>query len=219
MRIRGLIFDLDGTLLNTLDDIADSWNTVLKKRGYPTHPVSSYKFFVGEGAENLVHKVIPKTIHDEEIIEECLRDWKNLYSNHWNVKTAPYDGIASVLQILKSRGLSLSVLSNKYHEMTKKMVEHFFGDSLFNCIIGAGQFAKKPDPHAAEFIASDQGIPPEHFLFLGDSGIDMQTASAAGMHAAGVLWGFRDEKELRENGANYLLKEPADLILLIENFN
>lgn len=216
MRIQGLIFDLDGTLLNTLDDIADSWNTVLEKRGYPTHPVSSYRYFVGEGAENLAHKVIPETIHDEKIIEACLSDWKNIYSSHWNVKTTLYDGIASTLQVLKSKDLSLSVLSNKYHEMTKKMVEYFFGKSIFNCILGAGQFAKKPDPQAAEFIARNQSISPEHFLFLGDSGIDMQTASAAGMHAAGVLWGFRDEKELLKNGANYLLKEPADLISLVE---
>jgi phosphoglycolate phosphatase len=219
MKIRGLIFDLDGTLLNTLSDIADSMNAVLSDWGFPLHSTDMYRYFVGEGMDVLVHKSLPQELNDPEIIDACFLEMKQRYAAHWNDKTVPYEGIRDALAHLKDNGYSLSVLSNKIHEFTVKTVYHYFDPAQFNFIIGAGLFKKKPDPQAALYIAKSSGFDTSEILFVGDSGVDMRTAVAAGMHSAGVLWGFREKVEMAQNGAEYLIDKPSEIISLLDQIN
>lgn len=219
MKIRGLIFDLDGTLLNTLSDLADSMNAVLTRRGFPLHTTDSYRYFVGEGMDVLVRKSLPQGMNDPQILNACLLDMKQTYATRWNIKTALYDGIGDTLAQLKGNGYSLSVLSNKIHEITVLTVHYYFKPALFDLVIGAGQFEKKPDPQAALHIANSIGLDTSEFLFVGDSGVDMRTAVAAGMHSAGALWGFREKTELTENGAEYLLNTPTEIISVLNQIN
>jgi phosphoglycolate phosphatase len=219
MKIRGLIFDLDGTLLNTLNDIADSMNAVLTSRGFPSHKTESYRYFVGDGMDVLVRKSLPKDLNDTQIINACFLEMKQTYAARWNIKTVLYDGIGDVLVQLKNKGCSLSVLSNKIHEITVETVHHYFKPAQFDLVIGAGQFKKKPDPQAALYIAKNTGFDTSEFLFVGDSGVDMRTAVTAGMHPAGALWGFREKMELAENGAEYLLNTPSEIISVLNQIN
>jgi phosphoglycolate phosphatase len=140
---------------------------------------------------------------------------KQTYATRWNIKTRIYDGIESVLTQLKNKGFSLSVLSNKIHQITIETVHYYFKNVQFDLVIGAGQFKKKPDPQAAFYIAKNIGFDTSEFLYVGDSGVDMRTAVSAGMHSAGALWGFREKTELMENGAEYLLTTPLEIISVL----
>ncbi|HON11706.1 MAG TPA: HAD family hydrolase [Chitinispirillaceae bacterium] len=217
MKFKAAIFDLDGTLLNTLQDIADSMNEVLKNNGFPQHEAEAYKLFVGEGMRTLVRKVLPEKERVDTVIEKCLSEMRRTYGSGWAEKTRPYDGIESMLKWLKENGLRLSVLSNKPHEFTLKSIRHFFEESIFEIVLGAGKFPDKPDPASAIYISEQMGIPPSQFIYLGDSGIDMATATGAGMFAVGVLWGFRGREELTLSGANLLVSSPGELIEFLEN--
>jgi len=216
MKFEAILFDLDGTLLNTLEDLADSANAVLAQRGHPTHPVEAYKYFVGGGIRNLVVKMLPEDERDEGAITACISEVRDEYSGRWDKKTHSYKGIPEMLSELAARKMSMSVYSNKPDEFTKKCVERFLGDFPFKIVVGARPgFPGKPDPTVALNIAGQLGVAPETFLYLGDTSTDMQTATSAGMYAAGVLWGFRTAEELQENGAQVLLKKPSDALELI----
>jgi len=219
MKISGIIFDLDGTLLNTLDDLADSMNSVLASHGFPQYSSDAYRYFVGDGMDMLVRRTVPEMLGSEDTISTCMYEMKKVYASHWNCKTVPYKGIPEVLAALDKRGCALSVLSNKNHDMVLKTVQYYFNGITFREIIGAGCFKKKPDPEAAFHIASVLELDCSEILYVGDSMVDMKTAIAAGMHPAGVLWGFRDEKELRENGAEYILKEPSEIVDVFDEIN
>jgi len=211
-RYRGIIFDLDGTLLNTLADLAMSMNRVLGRHGFEQHPVQAYRYFVGNGMRMLVERTLPTDRRAPELIDACYREMHAEYDRHWADETVPYDGMPELLETLNRRGFQLSVLSNKPHEFTGIMVRRYFPDTPFRCIYGAGgALPRKPDPAGALLIATETGIPAEKFLYLGDTGVDMKTAVAAGMFPIGALWGFRDESELREGGAKLVLNHPAEL--------
>ncbi len=208
----GIIFDLDGTLLDTLSDLAASMNRVLGRHGFEQHPVRAYRYFVGNGMRMLVERTLPADSRTPEVIEACFREMHDEYDSHWADETVPYDGIRELLETLIRRGFQLSVLSNKPHEFTELMVSRYFPDICFQRIYGAGGgLPRKPDPAGALRIADETGISAEQYLYLGDTGVDMQTAVAAGMFPIGALWGFRDEAELREGGARLLLAHPAGL--------
>ena len=211
--MKAIIFDLDGTLLNTLDDIADSMNEVLRRHGLPLRATEEYKYFVGDGALNLVRRAASgaeaaglDTIRLEE-------EYSALYLLKQADKTAPYDGIPELLSTLAGRGVKIAVLSNKPHDATLKILSRYFPDTAFDAIIGHRPgHPVKPDPDGALEILGILGLPREEVLYLGDTGTDMQTAANAGLKAIGALWGFRERSELSANGAYAFAEHPSDVL-------
>lgn len=218
MNFKAAIFDLDGTLLDTVEDIAVSMNHILENAGYPIHNNELYKQFIGNGMRNLVQRSLPKDKQDYGNTEQCYTAMKTEYSKRWAKKTKPYPGITETLKALTERGLKLAVLSNKPDEFTKTMIKHLLPSSTFEVVYGERpHIPKKPDPTSALEITKILGVKAEECLFLGDSGVDMQTATSAGMYAVGVLWGFRKAEELLEYGAKTLVSNPAAILDLLQN--
>ena len=212
MAFKAIMFDLDGTLVDSLDDIADSMNSVLLNYNYPIHDPIAYKTFIGNGIQNLVRVALPISNRDEQTIAECYRMMIETYNYNCVNKTRLYDGTIDLLDELKSRGLKLSVLSNKADEFTQKIVQALM-PNYFDTVMGLrSDTLKKPDPRGALQICESFGIPPERWMYVGDTGVDMQTAKNAGLCGVGVLWGFRTREELLECGARYILEHPLDLI-------
>jgi len=210
-----VIFDLDGTLLDSIEDIASSMNKVLESLQLPTHKIEDYKHFVGGGVDILVENALSN--QSKEIKDEVIKRFKIEYDGKLHSKTLPYDGIYELLDELKKLDINLAVLSNKPHEFTVSYVNHFFKNYNFKEIHGQKKdVPKKPDPKAALDIVKCLDSSCENTYFIGDTKIDMQTAKSANMTAIGVLWGFRDEKELRENGADFIVKEPLEIINIIK---
>jgi phosphoglycolate phosphatase len=210
-----VIFDLDGTLLDTLDDLADSMNSVLRRIGAPSHPVESYKRFVGEGVATLVRRALPPDRRDEEQVRQGVEAMREEYSHRWNIKTRPYPGIPELLDQLQSRKIPLAVLSNKPHSFAGIVVSAYFNRWKFTHVFGEKDGKRKPDPGRALQIAAELGMPCGSICFIGDTWTDMETAKQAGMFAVGALWGFRSARELRESGAAALIERPADLLPFI----
>lgn len=216
MKFKGIIFDLDGTLVNSLEDIADAMNKVLQSLDYPTHSYDDYQYFIGSGLRNLVSKALPETNNDENQIEKSLNSMIDMYRDNCTNQTKAYQGIVELLNELKSRKLKLGVFSNKADALTKEITKALFPD-VFDPIVGLStESLKKPNPFEALEISKSWGLQPEEMIFVGDSGIDMQTATNANMHAVGVSWGYRPEKELMENGAQHILNHPLDLIPILQ---
>jgi len=212
-RLAGALFDLDGTLLDPLGDLADSTNRCLARLGLPPHPVEAYRYFVGDGLGNLARRALPAERREEATIEELKELFNRDYAAHWADKTRPYDGIAALLDGLAARGRPMAVLSNKPHAFTVEMVRHFLGAWRFAAVYGArDSHPRKPDPAAALEISEEMRLPPTRVLYAGDTGTDMQTARSAGMFAVGVLWGFRPRTELEQNGAEALVSRPEELL-------
>jgi phosphoglycolate phosphatase len=212
MIYRAAIFDLDGTLLNTLDDIADSMNGALQRLGLPGWPVEQYRSMVGMGLDQLALRVLPEDRSDAATVSACLAAMRELYAARWAVRTRPYDGIPEMLRALRQAGIRCAVLSNKAHEFVVTMISHFFGDKAFELILGGGRFPLKPDPSGALHIAASIGLPPGEIVFIGDSDVDMKTAGNAGMFGIGATWGFRTREELLQNGAQFLAETPIDIV-------
>ena len=211
-RFKAIIFDLDGTLLDSLEDIADSVNIVLKNAGFPTHPLEAYKYFIGDGIDVLVRRALPKEKAVPGVSEKYLAAVKKVYSKHLFAKTHPYPGTANLLNRCKAIGLKMGILSNKPHDATRVTVDHFLPPGIFAAIHGARpDIPKKPDPLGAKLIADQLGVDPEGCIFLGDMPVDMQTATASGMYPVGALWGLRTARELIESGAKLLALTPASL--------
>lgn len=216
MPFRAVLFDLDGTLLDTLEDLADSMNFCLRSVGASVHPTESYKHFVGDGVTVLAKRVLPADRRDEQTIGRLVAAMRARYAEHWADKTQPYEGIGSMLDALAARGLALTVLSNKADDFTKLMMAKFFPGRRFEAVAGArAGVPLKPDPAAALEIASELAIPPADFAYLGDTGTDMRTAIAAGMYPVGALWGFRQREELLEAGAKALVPNPGEFEQLL----
>ncbi|MDD2574246.1 MAG: HAD family hydrolase [Bacillota bacterium] len=216
MRFGGVIFDMDGTLLDTLGDLADSMNSVLERYGYPVHPVDSYRYFVGEGMEMLVRRAIPTGSDSEETVRQCLAAMNREYSLRWADRSKPYPGIRVLLDFLERQKIPKAVLSNKPDGFTKTMAKAFLSEWTFCEVRGESPSTpRKPNPAAALEIASGMGHKPENIVYIGDSSIDMQTAGRAGMYSVGALWGFRTAEELKLNGARVLVKRPEDVIPII----
>lgn len=213
MDIAAVLFDLDGTLLDTLEDIADASNRVLSRHGYPVHPISAYRYFVGEGARMLVRRTLPEEARGDAIVDRLYEGFREEYHRNWNAKTRPYDGVPDMLEGLIERGVKIAVLSNKPDDFTRKCVEELLAGFAFDAVLGEREdVPAKPDPRGALRIAADIGVAPERMVLVGDSSIDMKTAVAAGMFAVGALWGFRERRELEENGARLVLEHPRDLL-------
>ncbi len=205
-----IIFDLDGTLLNTIDDLADAGNHVCAAHGWPVHTVDAYKRMVGNGIPNLVSRFTPDGLGEDEL-GEALAEFSAYYGEHKQDKTAPYPGVPEMLAALKERGVRLAVLSNKAHALAGPVVEHYF-PGVFEYVQGALPDAPlKPDPTLLRAMMEKTGAAPQDTLFVGDSGVDVLTGKNGALTAAGVLWGFRDREELLEAGADLLAETPLDL--------
>jgi phosphoglycolate phosphatase len=212
MTYRAVVFDLDGTLLDTLEDIGNSGNRVLAGRNLPTHPLGRYRELIGEGVVSLVQRMLPEANRDEATVNACVEAYRGEYARNWNDKTKPYAGVPEMLDRLVELGLKMAVLSNKPDLFTQRCVRELLPRWEFGVVLGATEaFPRKPHPASAQETARRLGAQCEACLYVGDSGVDMQTAQAAGMSAVGVLWGFRDREELEGAGARWLIKEPGEL--------
>jgi len=210
-----VIFDLDGTLADTLEDIAGAMNGVLRGRSLPVHDTASYKQMFGKGLRNLVGEALPPDLRSEDTIAACLDEMTADYGEHCLDKTHLYDGIAELTSALRADGVGLAVLSNKADELTQRIVGGLFAAGAFAVVVGARpDLPFKPDPAVALLVGQRLGVPPARIAYLGDSGIDMRTATAAGMLAVGVSWGFRIRDELVEGGARVVLDHPLELLAL-----
>lgn len=216
MPYRAAIFDFDGTLLNTLDDLADCMNGILARRGMPTHPVDAYRYFVGDGMLTMAKRAAPADT-DPGTAGEMAEEMDAVYADGWAVKTRAYPGIPELLRAYRERGLKLAILSNKPDVFTKEMARYFLPEDLFDLVLGARDgIPKKPDPAAALEIAAGFGIPAAEFLYFGDTNTDMRTGLAAGMFTVGVTWGFRPISELEEAGAQHIISRPEEALALLE---
>ncbi len=215
-RHKCVLFDLDGTLVDSLTDLAVSMNLVLTSQGLPPHPVQAYRYFVGDGITKLVTRALPADAQQQDLIQDCVQKMRQEYALHWADTTRPYPGIAELLDTLAGRGIQMAILSNKPDELTQEVVRKLLPSWHFAAVAGAKEtFPRKPDPTGALRIADLLHLEPADFLYLGDTNTDMQTARAARMFAIGALWGFRTADELKKNGAQALLAAPMELCPLL----
>lgn len=214
---KAVIFDLDGTLLDTLEDIADTSNRVLAKNGFPTHPLERYREFVGSGLNVLITRILPEDKRDDKTVEKCVHEFREDYKHNWNIKTAPYAGIIDTLNRLSQRKVRLAVLSNKPDDFARQCVDDMLSGCHFEMVLGLHDGLRpKPDPTGASQIAGFLKLSPDKILFVGDTDIDMNTATAAGMSPCGVLWGFRSREELEKSGAKAIAGHPSDILGLLD---
>ncbi len=211
---KAIIFDLDGTLLNTLEDIAISVNFALDSLGFQTYEVDRYRYFVGEGAKKLFENIFASNPQPESTIKEAVRLFEEHYAKQFNQNTKLYEGVSKMLTFLQKRGFKMAILSNKPDSFTKMCAIKYLRKWQFDAVYGIrDEVPRKPHPQGALEIAKILEVEPSECYFLGDTMIDMITANSANMIALGALWGFRDEAELRKYGCKFTFKEPSDLIL------
>lgn len=217
MRTQAIVFDLDGTLLDSLADIANSGNTVLQARGFPPHSRDAYRWFVGDGVGRLLHRIVPvEHQHDKALHETLLREYAAQYLKSWNVESRLYDGITDLLDLLVRRDIRMAVLSNKPQAFTEKCVSYYLPQYTFAAVLGqSSERPPKPDPTGVREILHALQLAPASCYYLGDTAVDMQTARQAEMLAIGVTWGFRDADELVGAGAQHLIDHPRDLLPLL----
>ena len=212
--IKGCIFDLDGTLVDSLKDLANSTNEVLFRRGYPTHDVSSYNYFVGNGVKKLVERALPEDKKDETDI--CLKEFYDVYSKRCLEYTSCYKGINELLHYLKDLGIHLAVVTNKPHHLAQKICDYYFKD-IFEVVIGnCDEFPLKPEPDSTLSVLERFHIHSDECLFIGDSNVDIYTGLNASMSAVGVTWGFRTYEELKDAGATYVVDEASEIKVIVD---
>lgn len=210
-----VIFDLDGTLLNTLDDLTDAGNWVCRNHGWPTHSTEEFKYFVGNGLAKMAERFAPEDWRTPEKIQKILNEFTPYYDTHKADKTAPYEGMPHILARLKEKGICMSVLSNKAHPLAGPVVEHYY-PGLIPMVQGAVPgVATKPDPTLLHRLMDQMGAVRENTLFVGDSNVDIRTAKNGNLTSCGVLWGFRNQKELQAEGADFIVDTPEKLEELI----
>ena len=215
---KAVLFDLDGTLLYTLTDVANAMNESLTHFGFPTHPVEAYKYFIGDSVEVEAYRALPESARDDQTIKKVAVFSEQIYDKCWGRTTKPYPGIPELLTTLRRRDLPLVILSNKNDRFTKVMVKKLLPGWRFEIVQGAlPDVPLKPDPTLALQIVNKLKIPPEQFLYLGDTNTDMQTAVAAAMFPAGCLWGYRSADELLQSGAKILIHSPAEVLDVLDN--
>lgn len=213
------IFDLDGTLLNTIKDLGEAANYALDRNGFHTHSMASYPFFVGNGVKRLIERVLPEDARKKpQVIEAMLKDFKLYYDEHNTDRTKPYEGIPQLLEQLQEKGVAMAVASNKYQLATDKIINHFFPNIEWAAVVGQSEGVPvKPDPSVIFMILAQAKVAKQDVLFIGDSGVDMETARRACIDSVGVTWGFRPMKELIEYHANVIVNKPNDIIPIIDN--
>lgn len=212
--MKGCIFDLDGTLTNTLESLTFSVNLTMEEMGLEPITSRQCRSFVGDGARCLIERAL-KAAGDEKAarLEEGMIIYGRIFGEYCTYHVTPYDGILQMLEELKGKGMKLAVLSNKPHQQAVDVVKTFFGENLFDMVQGQSeQFPKKPDPTAVWYLMDEMGLDKENCLYVGDSEVDIATGIAAGVPCVGVTWGFRDWEELEAAGAKHLIHAPAQLL-------
>ncbi|MDR3551504.1 MAG: HAD family hydrolase [Clostridia bacterium] len=210
--IKACIFDLDGTLINSLEDLADSVNYALRLQGYPEHETAEFRYFVGHGAVRLIESSLPQNMRTQDNINVTYSIYRRRYTEHSLDKTRPYDGILEMLEKLREANIRLAVLSNKPDSDTRSMIEALFPHGIFDAVAGHREgLPHKPDPQGAFDVCGAAGIETSACAMLGDSEVDVMTALAAGMLPVGALWGFRDRAELEGAGARFVIESPLEL--------
>lgn len=213
-----VIFDLDGTLLNTIDDLGTATNHALSTLGYPEHPISSYPAMVGNGVTRLLQRALPSGLDTDENVEKMRMAFREYYDVHCMDHTVPYPGIPELLHELEARGIKLAVASNKYHEAVLRLIGHFFPDVNWAVVSGHKEGVPvKPDPSIVFEILTIAPTPKSGVLYVGDSGVDMETARRACVESVGVTWGFRPVSELKAFYADHIISDPAALLGFVEN--
>ncbi len=210
------IFDLDGTLLNTIDDLGHAANHALETCGYPTHDIGAYRFYVGNGVGRLLERVLPPDHRTPEKVAQLRQIFQDYYDRHLWVHTRPYPGIEDLLIELAARGVKLAVASNKYQSATSALIARFFPRLPFEAVHGMRlDIPAKPDPSIVFNVLLNVPTPKADVIYIGDSGVDMETARRACVESVGVTWGFRPVSELRQFLAEHIISDPADLLPLI----
>lgn len=213
-----VIFDLDGTLLNTIEDLGHAANHALQLNGYPTHSIASYPFFVGNGVRKLMERVLPEASRDAQTVEGVLKDFKAYYNDHLTDFSKPYPGIVELLEDLCDRGVKLAVASNKYHEAVQRIIDSAFPGIDFVAVEGQKEGRNvKPDPSIVFSVLAQAHVEKADTLYVGDSGVDMETARRACVDSVGVSWGFRPVKELNEYHADTIVDSPAAILPIVEH--
>lgn len=214
---KAVVFDLDGTLLDTLPELAHVTNITLESHGFPTHTIDQYRHFIGDGAKMLITRALPEDHRKEATISTCLESFLDIYHEQCGNNVSAYPGIDEMLSRLQDRHIKMAILSNKPHHLTLKNVDLLLNQYPFETVFGERNgIPKKPDPAGADEIVTILGINPSEILYLGDTSIDMKTAVSAGMYPVGVLWGFRDKKELEDGGAQITIAHPSELFQLLD---
>lgn len=213
MQYRAAIFDLDGTLVDSLEDLADSANAMLENYGFPTHEIEKFRYFVGDGSKKLIERILPtEKVADEEFFGEALACYKACYEKRMLNKTRPYEGILEMLEGFEQRRIPMGICTNKHQSAATRIVEHLFPKETFRETIGdCVGMPRKPDPTKVLAIAKHMGVEPEEVAYFGDTSVDMDMAKNAGFLPVGVLWGFRPKEELIEHGAKLLLRHPMEI--------
>lgn len=215
-RVKLAIFDLDGTLLDTIGDLAASCDAVMQMNGLPQHTTDEYRQMVGRGILRLVEAAIPEQMRSPEYVEKVRRDFVAYYLDHIDLHTHPYNGIPELINAMKERGVKIAVASNKFQAGTERLIRSFFPGVEFVAVLGQRVGVPlKPDPQIDLEIIEAAGVEPSETLHIGDSGVDMQTAHAAGVRAVGVTWGFRSREELAESGADVIVDHPEEILNLL----
>ena len=213
-----VIFDLDGTLLNTIEDLGQAANYALERNGYATHSMASYPYFVGNGVRRLMTRVLPEDARDDETVDRVLGDFMEYYNEHCTDYTKHYNGMPELLQDLQDKNVGIAVASNKYQQAVDKIIAHYFPTIDFVAIEGHREGVNvKPDPSVLFAILSQAQVAKAETLYVGDSGVDMEAARRAGIDSVGVTWGFRSKKELVEYHANVIVNNPIDILDVVEN--
>lgn len=206
-----VIFDLDGTLLNTIKDLGEACNHALKSMGFPTHPVHTYTYMVGNGIRKLIERAYPDG--DKTTIDTLLTKFKEYYNENNTKLTKPYDGISELLAELSARNINIAIASNKYQEATEKIIRYFFPQTPFVSIQGQTEGRNvKPDPSIVFAILSDCPTPKNEVIYIGDSAVDIETARRACIESVGVTWGFRPVSELRNAYADHIVSTPQEIL-------
>lgn len=213
---KAVIFDLDGTLVNSLNDLAVATNYALEKHGFSTYPVDDYKYLIGSGMVKLIERAIPNESFTTEMFKSVFDDFINYYRGHCLVHTTIYEGILETVKALKDMGFKLAVISNKADDMTNLIVKECFGD-VFDKVTGKREgYPVKPDPTLTLMIVDEMGVKPQECIFVGDSGMDCANAVNSGCYPLGVLWGFRKREELIENGAKTIISHPNEIVPFVK---
>ncbi len=213
MKYQAAIFDMDGTLIDSLADLADSVNETMDHYGFPQHTLEDYRYFVGNGAKKLIKRSVPKDkSDDDDFINEVLEYYNGCYQRHLTTKTRPYNGIVEMLDKLKSLNIPMGVCTNKQQFAADEIVAAMFQKGIFSAVIGDSKgLPRKPDPTKVLKIAAQFKVEPEKVAYLGDTSVDMETAHNAGFLSVGVTWGFRPASELIESGAEILINHPSEI--------
>ena len=214
--LKTVIFDLDGTLLNTIGDLAGAGNHVCEERGWPTHTEAEFRRMVGYGIPNLVEKFTPEQYRDEATLAAALAAFQAYYGTHQRDRTVPYDGIPAILMALRDRGLRLAVYSNKADEFSRSLAEHFF-PGTFDAVLGKRPGVPgKPDPTGLRLLLAELGTTPKESVLVGDGETDVRSAQNAGLRCVAVTWGFRDRETLEKEGPDVLAASPQELLTLLQ---